>query len=49
MDQFPEGHKSGAVIPVLDIAQRQHGWLPISAMNEAAKVIGFALRNVVYQ
>ncbi|KAG8445675.1 hypothetical protein GDO86_010449, partial [Hymenochirus boettgeri] len=31
---YPEGHKAAAVIPVLDLAQRQHGWLPISAMNK---------------
>ncbi|OCT76633.1 NADH dehydrogenase [ubiquinone] flavoprotein 2, mitochondrial [Xenopus laevis] len=36
---YPEGHKSGAVIPVLDLAQRQHGWLPISAMNKVAEVL----------
>ncbi|CAJ0587482.1 unnamed protein product, partial [Mesorhabditis spiculigera] len=37
---YPEGHKSAALIPVLDLAQRQHGWLPISAMHEVAKVCG---------
>ncbi|XP_043922469.1 NADH dehydrogenase [ubiquinone] flavoprotein 2, mitochondrial [Protopterus annectens] len=36
---YPEGHKSAAVIPVLDLAQRQHGWLPISAMNKVAEVL----------
>ncbi|KAH7728208.1 Protein F53F4.10 [Aphelenchoides avenae] len=36
---YPEGHKHSAVIPVLDLAQRQHGWLPISAMHEVAKVL----------
>ncbi|KAE8598361.1 hypothetical protein XENTR_v10016805 [Xenopus tropicalis] len=36
---YPEGHKAGAVIPVLDLAQRQHGWLPISAMNKVAEVL----------
>ncbi|XP_072425970.1 NADH dehydrogenase [ubiquinone] flavoprotein 2, mitochondrial isoform X2 [Chiloscyllium punctatum] len=35
---YPEGHKSAAVIPVLDLAQRQHGWLPISAMNKLARL-----------
>lgn len=29
-----EGHKAAAVLPVLDLAQRQNGWLPISAMNK---------------
>lgn len=36
MDNYPEGHKAAAVIPLLDLAQRQHGWLPISAMNYVA-------------
>ncbi|MGH0144550.1 UNVERIFIED_CONTAM: hypothetical protein FKN15_040572 [Acipenser sinensis] len=35
MSNYPEGHKAGATIPVLDLAQRQNnGWLPISAMNK---------------
>ena len=25
MDNYPEGHKAAAVIPLLDLAQRQHG------------------------
>lgn len=37
MNNYPEGHKAGATIPVLDLAQRQHGWLPISAMNKVKK------------
>ena len=32
---YPLGHKQAATIPVLDVAQRQHGWLPIAAMNKA--------------
>lgn len=36
---YPEGHKSAAVMPVLDLAQRQHGWLPISAMHKVAEVL----------
>jgi NADH dehydrogenase (ubiquinone) flavoprotein 2 len=39
LNNYPEGHKVGALMPVLDIAQRQHGWLPISAMHEVAKVL----------
>lgn len=30
---YPEGHETAAVIPLLDLAQRQYGWLPISAMH----------------
>lgn len=37
---YPEGHKSAALLPVLDLAQRQHGWLPISAMHKVAEVVG---------
>lgn len=36
---YPEGHKRGAMIPLLDLAQRQHGWLPISAMHKVAEVL----------
>jgi len=36
---YPDGYKSAAVIPVLDLAQRQHGWLPISAMHEVARIL----------
>lgn len=34
ISSYPGGHKSAAVMAVLDLAQRQHGWLPISAMNK---------------
>ncbi|CAJ0943136.1 unnamed protein product, partial [Mesorhabditis belari] len=37
---YPDGHKSAALIPVLDLAQRQHGWLPISAMHEVSRILG---------
>eukprot|EP00069_Balaena_mysticetus_P003202 bmy_16524T0 len=36
---YREGHKAAAVLPVLDLAQRQNGWLPISAMNKVAEVL----------
>ena len=36
---YPPGYEVAAVIPVLDLAQRQHGWLPISAMNKVAEVL----------
>ncbi|GLH07059.1 NADH dehydrogenase [ubiquinone] flavoprotein 2, mitochondrial [Gryllus bimaculatus] len=36
---YPEGHKRAAVIPLLDLAQRQHGWLPISAMHKVADIL----------
>ncbi|KAK7073274.1 NADH dehydrogenase [ubiquinone] flavoprotein 2, mitochondrial [Halocaridina rubra] len=37
---YPDGHKKAAVIPLLDLAQRQIGnWLPISAMHEVARLL----------
>lgn len=36
---YPEGHKRAAMIPLLDLAQRQYGWLPISAMHKVAEII----------
>merc|ERR1712013_111346 len=39
LDRYPENYKSSAIIPVLDLAQRQHGgWLPLSAMQRCADV-----------
>ena len=44
---YPEGHKAAAVIPVLDLAQRQNdGWLPLSAMNKVAEVLKMARMRV---
>ena len=39
VNNFPEGHKAASVLPVLDLAQRQNGWLPISAMNKVAEIL----------
>ena len=39
LKNLPEGHKAAAVLPVLDLAQRQNGWLPISAMNKVAEIL----------
>ncbi|XP_014675282.1 PREDICTED: NADH dehydrogenase [ubiquinone] flavoprotein 2, mitochondrial-like [Priapulus caudatus] len=36
---YPKGFQASAVIPVLDLAQRQHGWLPISAMHKVAELL----------
>merc|ERR1719153_477258 len=47
MNNYPEGHKRAAVIPLLDLAQRQNGgWLPISAMHHVAEVIGMPRMRV---
>lgn len=40
---YPANYKASAVIPVLDIAQQQHGgWLPLAAMDKVAEVLGMA-------
>lgn len=36
---YPPEYKAAALLPALDLAQRQHGWLPISAMHEVAKIL----------
>ncbi|XP_064640577.1 NADH dehydrogenase [ubiquinone] flavoprotein 2, mitochondrial-like [Lineus longissimus] len=37
---YPEGYEVAAVIPVLDLAQRQHdGWLPLTAMHYVADLL----------
>merc|ERR1712156_1150360 len=47
MMNYPEGHKRAAVIPLLDLAQRQNGgWLPISAMHHVAEFIGIPRMRV---
>merc|ERR1711920_6571 len=41
LDRYPENYKSSAIIPLLDLAQRQHGgWLPLAAMNKVASITG---------
>ncbi|KAF4387717.1 hypothetical protein G4B88_004044 [Cannabis sativa] len=43
ISHYPSNYKQSAVIPLLDLAQQQHGgWLPVSAMDAVAKVIEVA-------
>ncbi|KAH8300461.1 hypothetical protein KR018_006949 [Drosophila ironensis] len=37
---YPKAEWKGALVPLLDIAQRQQGWLSISAVQAVAKIIG---------
>jgi len=38
--KYPPGRQASAVLPLLDIAQRQHdGWLPRAAMDYVAKLL----------
>lgn len=44
---YPEGHQRAAVIPLLDLAQRQAGgWLPISAMHAVADMLSMPKMRV---
>ena len=39
LSQYPSNYKQSAVIPLLDLAQQQHGgWIPVSAMNEVCQL-----------
>lgn len=38
--KYPAGRQASAVMPLLDIAQRQHdNWIPEAAMNEIARIL----------
>lgn len=37
---YPFGMPSACIMPALDIAQRQHGWLPVAAMAKVAEYLG---------
>ena len=39
---YPPGRQASAVIGVLDLAQRQQGWLPRVAMDEVARILDMA-------
>jgi NADH-quinone oxidoreductase E subunit len=39
---YPPGRQASAVIGVLDLAQRQQGWLPRAAMDAVAKLLDMA-------
>ncbi|EDV25571.1 uncharacterized protein TRIADDRAFT_24589, partial [Trichoplax adhaerens] len=43
---YPEGHKNAAIIPLLDLAQRQHGWLPLTAMNYVADYLSVSRMRI---
>ncbi len=42
ISNYPPGRQASAVIGVLDLAQRQQGWLPRVAMDEVAKLLDMA-------
>jgi len=39
MAKYPPQYKKSAVIPLLDLAQQQEGWVPLAAMNKIAKIL----------
>lgn len=40
LDRYPSNYKNSAIIPLLDLAQRQcGGWLPLAAMNKVARIV----------
>jgi NADH-quinone oxidoreductase E subunit len=41
--KYPEGRKASAVMPLLDLAQRQHGWLPRAAIEYVAGLLEMPL------
>ncbi|WP_135078034.1 NADH-quinone oxidoreductase subunit NuoE [Terasakiella sp. SH-1] len=44
--KYPEGKQQSACMPLLDLAQRQHGWLPRAAMDMVAEMLGMAPTRV---
>ena len=43
MAKYPPGRQASAVLPLLDLAQRQHdNWLPRAAMDAVAEMLGMA-------
>jgi NADH dehydrogenase (ubiquinone) flavoprotein 2 len=43
---YPKGYERSAVMPLLDLAQRQHGWLPIAAMHYVADMLNISRMRV---
>ncbi|KAF7488360.2 NADH dehydrogenase [ubiquinone] flavoprotein 2 [Sarcoptes scabiei] len=46
LKNYPIEFRAAAVIPLLDLAQRQYGWLPLKAMNYVADFIGMPRMRV---
>lgn len=39
VSRYPSNYKKAAVMPLLDLGQRQHGFCSISVMNEVARIL----------
>lgn len=46
ISNYPKGFECSAVMPLLDLAQRQHGWLPLSAMHYVADMLKMSRMSV---
>lgn len=47
LSKYPDNYKQSGIIPLLDLAQRQHGgWLPVAAMDKVASIVGVAPSRV---
>ena len=43
LTHYPSNYKASAVIPLLDLAQKENGgWLSLAAMNKVAEVLEMA-------
>ena len=43
IEKYPQGRQASAVLPLLDLAQRQMGgWVPKAAMDKVAEILGMA-------
>ena len=40
--KYPPGRQASAVLALLDLAQRQHGWVPRAAIEHVAGILGMA-------
>ncbi len=46
--KYPEGRQASAVLPLLDLAQRQHdNWIPLAAIDAIAERLGMARIRVL--
>jgi len=43
---YPVGHEAAASIPLLDLVQRQLGWVPLTGMNYVAKMLNMSEMRV---
>lgn len=43
LSHYPSNYKQSGIVPMLDLAQQQHGgWVPVAAMNAIAKIVEVA-------